>query len=478
MESLSKAVSSIQDDIKKFAETSSDKKIPMNERVTWAILKFYTSGSIVDHDVVSSSNPPSNTAPTSIDNVEIATKVLHHDDLPRREELISYPIKASVNAVNNIQAKPASFVLLQNIGEYATKSPHKHVISHCTQPSYNSRNATEKRITPPLQHVFTDSDKSTNLSEHYVVHPCVIYNPETHPKPAMFAQCNQLPTDNSDLNSCLIFCPDRETQLKFKSYALPIFADEFDNDVDEFFEFSTGLKPEEFFKHNEVVEKAQMAKDAAEQDDEEEGIHSSEKTDTSEVRKLLALKKMLPADRNSVLISMALAHFSSKYQGFSTVFDWIKLKYELANRLLAKGLIQASTLDTLCHGQECNDTVKFADAYFVPCLVLMQANFRVRLCFVEGNNRANAITHGILNVPPLLGLNNNDTSNFHSKPEKSLFSSGKTIDLHSISCNSNLAVCWTALQSRPHNPIFGNEIVSLDSCCAPDPRVATLVFRN
>ena len=103
--------------------------------------------------------------------------------------------------------------------------------------------------------------------------------------------------------------------------------------------------------------------------------------------------------------------------------------------------------------------VKHADACFVPCRLLLLASFRIRLAFLEGNNRAQAITHGILNVHPMLGEGPTCQYDNHSSPARALESKPKTIDLQSISCNANMEICWISIKPNQNYPLLGSQLV-------------------
>ena len=411
------------------------KSIVMSVVVALSVLKCFTSGTSVDHHVESNPSPTKNTAPTSLDNFSLAPKVVNASN-PPAEKALRKKSKLHVNTVGNCQVKPLIFAMLHSMAQYRTEND-KQVIAQASQPQFNSRAADLERIAAPMELVYTSAQgASTTLEDHYVTVPYLI-----HDKRVDDASINnELPRNDEFLQPNIIHCTNMASPLRRRALGLPLHVRSAQSEVDDFFEFCTKKTPEKFF-----------------------GDLSGAKGESVEsfVNEFLKSLKLQSWDRNYVLVTLGLCHLSASLEGLATVGQWEVLKVRLCKHLIKKNRISKATMATICHGVTCggDSLAKFADSCFVPCRVMIQAAFRVRLAFIEGNNRAHAIINGILNIHPMLGDGIHSEIDQHSSPSKSIFAQPKTIDLASVSCDANLVICWVNLKPHQKHFLAGNKEV-------------------
>ena len=334
---LKRAVKSIEKQIETVLKSQGPeghRGISMNLNTTCMVLKFFTSGSMVDHDVEEVVTPSLNAAPKTLDNVKKAQKTLIPNSLPPETEIIE-DNKCCVNKVENIQSKPVFASLLHGMACYQSER-HKTIVTHACQPIYNSRPSTSLRISKPLELVCTSArGKTTTLADHYVTYPCMALEPDFH-YTQQFEDIKSEP--NEVRKSVQLACTDRISCPSKEMHCIPIQAKEVNAEVDQLFHFASGKFPEEYFKQVHSTNP----------DPEEE-----EENEISHVDRVLKNAGLEKHDRNPALVALALGHLSAKYEGLGTIHQWKRLKEHLADRLQKTLMISNEAVNIICHGETC-----------------------------------------------------------------------------------------------------------------------------
>ena len=179
------------------------------------------------------------------------------------------------------------------------------------------------------------------------------------------------------------------------------------------------------------------------------------------------------------MLALAIRQLSSKFNGLSTVDDWRHLKNSLWSVAAKKFPLLPDTSKAVLSTKGIVD-ISFDDNLYMKTRVLFSALFRIRLGFLDGNNRMMSIIHGILNTNLVIGVNTQLQFNMST-----MYQTPKCIDMDSVASNSSLSLTWCSIVTRNATPyVHSNPFVSfflaqvLEICVWPGTDFQTNSYVN